>query len=333
MKHMASRLLPAAFLAAASFTSPVAADSEMEVETVEGWTIVRSLDSLACVMEKVNEEGYLLRVGKTEAGAHFGYVAVYTRDDSINIIGGVTNDIILDMDGNRYTAAATGDFRDGGYRGGYVKVNNPAFADDLARKYVMTINPDGDNPIKIDLDGTFKAMAATRDCEHYSLAVQSVTDPDTRTGLVTASLSAWASLLAQSDRAKGLSESAVAALVFPEVTKFGLGVGGEGGNGVLFKGDDVAGFYRTSSISVGAQAGLQSYGYAVMFMTQDALDTFQSESGFELGVDGSVTVIETGVTAEVDTTNLKSEIVAFVFDEEGLMANWTVEGTRIRAIE
>lgn len=133
--------------------------------------------------------------------------------------------------------------------------------------------------------------------------------------------------------AKELASSAVAKLIFPKITKAGLGVGGEVGKGVLRVGDLKDGYYRTVSLSIGAQAGFQTYGYVILFMTQDALDNFKSKKGFELGVDGSVAVIETGASVEVDTTNIKADTIGFVFDEAGLMANATIEGSKITRLD
>ena len=227
----------------------------------------------------------------------------------------------------------TGDLYGDGWRGAYVKSRGPAFGEALARKYVLTVDPDGKTPFVISLDGTFKAMAATSDCEAESLASLAVADDGKRGDLVSASQAAWASLLGQNDRANELSQSATATLVFPKVTKAGLGIGGERGNGVLFVGENANGYYRTTSLAVGALAGVQTYGYALMFMTPQALERFQSKRGFELGVDGSVAVMNAGATAEIDTTNLKVDMVAFVFDEKGLMASAAVEGSRIKPIK
>ena len=102
---------------------------------------------------------------------------------------------------------------------------------------------------------------------------------------------------------------------------------------MLVNKDQLLGHYRTTSISFGAQAGAQTYGYVVMFMTDEALSKFVSSSGYELGVDGSIAVFEAGITAEADTLNLKTDTVAFVFDEKGLMADLTFEGTRIRPLQ
>ena len=63
--------------------------------------------------------------------------------------------------------------------------------------------------------------------------------------------------------AKSLSGSATAVLVLPKNTKAGLGIGGQYGDGVLFRGGKVAGYYNTSGASYGLQAGAQQFGYAM----------------------------------------------------------------------
>jgi lipid-binding SYLF domain-containing protein len=83
--------------------------------------------------------------------------------------------------------------------------------------------------------------------------------------------------------AKSLSQSATAVLVFPKITKAGLGVGGQYGDGVLFKAGRVAGFYNTSGASYGLQAGAQQFGYAMFLMNDKAVAALGANEGFEVG--------------------------------------------------
>lgn len=175
------------------------------------------------------------------------------------------------------------------------------------------------------------ALAGIAALWFFSMAGPAIAADDAEVdALANASIS---KLYNENSAAKELSESAVAKLIFPKITKAGLGVGGEAGKGVLHVGDAKDGYYRTLSVSVGAQAGFQTYGYVVLFMTDDALDNFKSKNGFELGVDGSVAVIDSGATVEVDTTSIKEDTVAFVFDESGLMASAAIEGSKITRLD
>lgn len=83
--------------------------------------------------------------------------------------------------------------------------------------------------------------------------------------------------------AKSLSRDAVAVLVFPKITKAGLVVGGQYGDGVLFKGGKKAGYSNTSGASCGFQAGAQQYGYATFMMNAKALNALDENEGFEVG--------------------------------------------------
>src|SRR4029450_12678992 len=83
--------------------------------------------------------------------------------------------------------------------------------------------------------------------------------------LATASQAALQQLYASVPLAKELGPKAQAILVFPKVTKAGLGVGGQYGEGALLKGGSAVGFYKTTGASFGLQAGGQQDGYAVVF--------------------------------------------------------------------
>jgi lipid-binding SYLF domain-containing protein len=115
----------------------------------------------------------------------------------------------------------------------------------------------------------------------------------------------------------------------PSVVKAGFGVGGEYGEGALRIGGRSVGYYNTAAASVGFQLGVRSRAEVPMFMTQDALERFQSSDGWEVGVDGSVALIKVGVAGEIDTNTISDPVIGFVFGEQGLMANLSLEGARI----
>ena len=70
----------------------------------------------------------------------------------------------------------------------------------------------------------------------------------------------------------------------PKVTKAGLGIGGQYGDGVLFKGRQGGRLYNTSGASWGLQAGAQQYGYAMFLMNEKAVAALDANEGFEVGV-------------------------------------------------
>lgn len=122
-------------------------------------------------------------------------------------------------------------------------------------------------------------------------------------------------------------------LVFPNIVKAGLIFGGAYGEGVLLKGSTVAGYYNSVSASWGLQAGAQSYGYAVFLMSAKALEYLDRTDGWELGVGPSVIVVNEGVAKNLSTSTLKEDAYAFIFDQQGLMASLSIEGTKVTRIK
>jgi lipid-binding SYLF domain-containing protein len=68
-----------------------------------------------------------------------------------------------------------------------------------------------------------------------------------------------------------LKKTAVAILVFPSITKAGLGIGGQYGEGTLLKKGTAAAYYKNTGASFGLQAGGQKYGYAMFFTSPKAV--------------------------------------------------------------
>ena len=132
--------------------------------------------------------------------------------------------------------------------------------------------------------------------------------------------------------AKELGTKALAILIFPEVSKAGLGIGGQYGEGALLKKGTAAAYYKTTGASFGLQVGGQKYGYAMFFMNAKALDDFVNASGFEVGVGPSVVLVDEGMAKTTTTNTLKDDIYAFVFGQKGLMAGLGIQGNKITKI-
>jgi len=139
-------------------------------------------------------------------------------------------------------------------------------------------------------------------------------------------------LLAQSPAAKALNERATAVLVFPSIKKAGFVVGGQYGEGTLFRGGKPVAYYSTGGVSYGLQAGAQTYGYAMFFMNEAALKQLDKADGFEIGVGPSVVVMDEGMARSVTTTTLNDDIYAFIFSQKGLMAGIGLQGNKITRI-
>lgn len=118
-------------------------------------------------------------------------------------------------------------------------------------------------------------------------------------------------------------------LVFAEVIKAGAGIGGEYGEGALrIRGKTVA-YYSIGSASIGLQLGIQQKDIILVFLQDKALKDFRAKEGWQVGVDGSVVIVDLGVQASIDSTKLNQPIVGFVSSQKGLMYNLTLEGSKI----
>lgn len=128
---------------------------------------------------------------------------------------------------------------------------------------------------------------------------------------------------------KEIGEKALAVLVFPNVIKAGFMIGGQRGDGVLFKSGEAAGYFNSTSASYGFQAGVTKFSYALFFMDQKSLDSLYKADGFELGAAPSLVVADEGFTSDLSTKTLQKSIYAFFFGQKGLMAGISVQGTKI----
>jgi lipid-binding SYLF domain-containing protein len=132
---------------------------------------------------------------------------------------------------------------------------------------------------------------------------------------------------------KDLIARAKGVLVFPRITKGGVGVAGEFGEGALrIDGNNVA-YYSVSSASVGLTLGLAKHKEVILFMTQDALDKFQSSHGWTIGADTNVAVLSKGAGGEYDSKTLQRPILGFVFGEKGLIGDVSLEGSKITKLD
>ncbi|MDT8398364.1 MAG: YSC84-related protein [Pseudomonadales bacterium] len=118
-------------------------------------------------------------------------------------------------------------------------------------------------------------------------------------------------------------------LVFPQVIKAGIGIGGEYGEGALRIGGKSVDYYATAAGSIGFQLGAQTKTVMLVFLQHDALEDFRNSTGWKVGVDGSVAVVEFGTGKDINSISISEPIVGFVFSNKGLMFNLTLEGSKI----
>jgi lipid-binding SYLF domain-containing protein len=90
-----------------------------------------------------------------------------------------------------------------------------------------------------------------------------------------------------------------------------------------------AGYYTSVAGSFGLQIGVQSFSYALFFMSDETLKYLDNSSGWEIGIGPSIVVVDSGAAGKFSTTTAKDEIYAFIYGQEGLMAGMGIEGSKI----
>ena len=143
---------------------------------------------------------------------------------------------------------------------------------------------------------------------------------------VTAALNV---LLDTTPAAKTLAPNAKGILVFPNIVKAGFLVGAQYGEGALLTNAKTTAYYNIAAASYGLQAGVQSFGYALFFMTSGALEHLEKTAGFEIGMGPSVVVVDEGMARTLTTTTARDDVYAFVFGQKGLMAGAGLQGSKI----
>jgi lipid-binding SYLF domain-containing protein len=132
--------------------------------------------------------------------------------------------------------------------------------------------------------------------------------------------------------AAAIGHQARAILIFPKIVKAGFVFGGAYGEGELKQGERVDGYYNSVTGTWGLQAGAQSYSYVVFLMNRKAVDYIHATHGWEIGVGPTVVLVDAGMAKNLSTSTLKDDAYAFIFDQQGLMAGLTINGTKISHI-
>jgi len=175
--------------------------------------------------------------------------------------------------------------------------------------------------------GTFAALV-------IGMGMFWVSGAATAASLDAQATSALSALYKKYPAAVDLSTKAKAIVIFPSITKAGLGIGGESGDGVMRVKGKTTGYYNTSGVSSGLQIGVQRYGYALFLMTDKAVSAFGASGGFEVGVGPSIVLMDEGQAGKKTTTsNVQTDIYGFIFGQKGLMAGLGIQGNKVTKID
>ncbi len=140
-------------------------------------------------------------------------------------------------------------------------------------------------------------------------------------------------LLEDTPEAETFRKEAKGILIFPSIVKGGFIIGAHYGKGALKKDGRTTGYYSSVAASYGLQAGIQSFGYILFFMNDKSLEYLDNSEGWEIGVGPSIVVMDKGAGKSLTTTTGRSDVYAFIFSQQGLMAGLGLQGSKITKIE
>jgi lipid-binding SYLF domain-containing protein len=121
------------------------------------------------------------------------------------------------------------------------------------------------------------------------------------------------------------TKAAAGVLVFPEMVKADLIIGGAGGRGALVEKGKITGYYNIGAASAGLQAGVETSSQLIVFRSPEALAELKSGSTWKAAARGGVTL----VSADANATEVTGDVVSYIFDAKGLHAGVSVDAFNV----
>ena len=115
-------------------------------------------------------------------------------------------------------------------------------------------------------------------------------------------------------------------VIFPNVGKGGIGIGGAAGNGAVYENGAVVGMAKLSQLSIGFQWGGQAYREIIFFETKETMDRFK-ESKVELSAQASAVAVTAGASADAKYSD---GVMIFTMQKGGLMYEASVGGQKFK---
>ncbi len=135
---------------------------------------------------------------------------------------------------------------------------------------------------------------------------------------------AKATLMAKDAGLEKFFSNASGYVIFPNVGKGGLIIGGASGNGILYENGIAQGSANLKKLNIGLQAGGQAVIEVIFFETDEALKKFK-EGNFEFSAEASAVIADEGKSKNA---NYKDGVIVFALPKAGLMADASVGGQK-----
>jgi lipid-binding SYLF domain-containing protein len=144
--------------------------------------------------------------------------------------------------------------------------------------------------------------------------------------LVTDSKSGIKDFIHTDSLMKQLFKSAYGYVVFPNVGKGAVGVGGASGGGILYEKGAVVGKAQMTQVTIGFQFGGQAYREVIFFQSKETLDRFK-DNKFEFSAQASAVAAKSGASGNAKYAD---GILIFTQQKGGLMYEASVGGQKFK---
>ena len=158
----------------------------------------------------------------------------------------------------------------------------------------------------------------------YTTAVAQLDDKDRK--IIDDAMLAKEEFVKTDGLMKNLFNSAYGYVIFPNVGKGGIGIGGAAGNGVVYRSGILIGMAKMTQLTIGFQWGGQAYREVIFFENKAELDRFK-ENNIEFSAQASAVAVTAGASANA---KYKNGVMIFTQTKGGLMYEASVGGQKFK---
>jgi lipid-binding SYLF domain-containing protein len=125
---------------------------------------------------------------------------------------------------------------------------------------------------------------------------------------------------------KNLFETAYGYVIFPNVGKGAIGIGGASGGGTVYEKGVIIGKAQMTQVTIGFQAGGQAYREVIFFQNKETLDRFKGNE-FEFSAQASAVAATAGASGNA---KYSEGVLIFTQQKGGLMYEASVGGQKFK---
>lgn len=157
-----------------------------------------------------------------------------------------------------------------------------------------------------------------------SISISAFSQNSKERDLIEDSKNAQAEFVKTDSLMQSLFTNSYGYVIFPNVGKGAIGIGGAAGNGIVFEKGTPVGSAKMKQVSIGFQFGGQAYREVIFFENEAALDRFK-QNNFEFAAQASAVAVDKGASTNV---KYRDGVMVFTQEKKGLMYEASIGGQK-----